>query len=102
MTYGETVFACIAAAVVIMSLAAFVAFCIDKKRAVNGGDRIQEKTLLTLTALFGAFGACIGCAAAHHKTEKMYFKIVISVSVLLQTALLFYAGYIAFFYVQGA
>ena len=102
MTYHETVFALITAAEILMSAVAFLTYCFDKRKAVKGGDRIPEKVLLTLTACFGAFGALLGSAAARHKTGKVYFRIVIYVSLLLQTALLLYAGYIAFFYVQGA
>ena len=62
---------------VVMSVAAFVAFLRDKKLAMRGTLRIKEKTLLGLAVLNGALGALLGRVVSHHKTEKKYFSITI-------------------------
>lgn len=96
MTYHKTLFAGILAAMVFMSSVSLIAFCADKKRAAESQMRIKEKTLLAVTVCFGAFGALIGRYAAHHKTDKIHFGIVIKFSLLLQIAVLAYSAYIAF------
>ena len=67
--------------------------------AKNGGGavRIKEKTLLGFTALGGAIGAFFGRILAHHKTDKVYFSMVIYFSLLLEAAVL--GALIAFIFV---
>lgn len=84
------------ALIVIMSLVAFCTFANDKKRAVKGQDRIKEKTLLGMAAFFGAVGALVGRIVAHHKTEKIYFSIVIWFSLVMQALLVVYLAFLAF------
>jgi len=73
---------------VVMSVAAFVAFLRDKKLAMRGTLRIKEKTLLSLAVLNGAFGALLGRIISHHKTEKKYFSITIYFGLLCQLCVL--------------
>ncbi len=96
MTYQTVCFLAVVALTLIMSVVALITFVIDKNRAVEGKDRVQEKTLLSMTALFGAPGALVGRIIAHHKTGKLYFSIVIWFSLLLQAALIVYTAYLAF------
>lgn len=84
------------ALIVLMSLVALCTFVNDKKRAKAGADRIKEKTLLSMAAFFGALGAFVGRIIAHHKTDKIYFSIIIILSLVLQAALVVYLGYLAF------
>lgn len=63
----------IAAALIALNLAAFLAFGIDKARAANGQWRVQESTLLWLALLGGTPGAFAGRAAFRHKTRKQPF-----------------------------
>ena len=81
---------------VIMSAVTLVTFVVDKKRAQRGSDRVQEKTLLAMTALFGAAGAFVGRILAHHKTAKLYFSVVIWFALILQVLLIVYTAYLAF------
>ena len=96
MSYQQIFFFGTAAFELLMSVIAFATFIRDKRLAVKGAIRVKEKTLLAMAALFGAPGALLGRIAAHHKTEKAYFSIVIVFSLILQAALLVYLGYLAF------
>lgn len=82
--------------IVIMSLVTFLTFLKDKKLAVAGSERIKEKTLLSLAACFGSVGALVGRIVAHHKTDKVYFSIVIWFSLVMHALLVCYLGYLAF------
>ena len=73
---------------VVMSVAAFVAFLRDKKLAMRGTLRIKEKTLLSLAVLNGALGALLGRIISHHKTVKKYFSITIYFGLLCQLGVL--------------
>jgi len=84
------------AMLVIMSLVAIITYAVDKKKAVKGDMRIKEKTLLFLGVFFGALGSFIGRILAHHKTDKVYFSIVIIFSLLLQALTLGCLAYVAF------
>ena len=59
----------------ILNLISFLLFRSDKKRAVKGGWRISEGTLL-VASFFGPFGAYGGMMRYHHKTRKLKFKLV--------------------------
>ena len=70
--------------IVFMSLIAIVAYASDKRKAIKGKERTKEKTLLFFAVFFGALGSLIGRILAHHKTDKIYFSIIIWFSLLLQ------------------
>lgn len=73
---------------VIMSLGAIVLYKNDKKRAEKGKMRIKEKTLLQFSVFGGGLGSEIGRRIARHKTDKIYFSIVIYLSIIAQIAAL--------------
>ena len=78
-----------AAILLLMSGVAFVLFGRDKRMASRGTEvRIREKTLLAVTAYGGALGALLGRLCFRHKTQKVYFSIVIDVALILQLAVL--------------
>lgn len=60
-----------------INIATYVAFAIDKHRAVSAMyrpvDRIPEKTLLTMAALGGSIGAITAQQRLRHKTRKQPF-----------------------------
>lgn len=89
MSYNLILLIVYVAYLVIMSFAAVFTYVKDKDIAVRGkGMRIQEKTLLRLGVLGGAIGSFFGRKIAHHKTDKVYFSIVIYLSLLLQIGVL--------------
>lgn len=88
MTLNQIILIAYAGLVVIMSLVALMAYFRDKKLAVKQKERTKEKTLLFYAVFFGALGALLGRILAHHKTDKVYFSIVIYFSLLTQAATL--------------
>ena len=73
---------------IIMSIVAFLLFRRDKRLALENEIRIKEKTLLGVTILGGAVGAFLGRLINHHKTNKLYFSIIIYLGMLLELSLL--------------
>lgn len=67
-----------------VNLGGFIAFFIDKKRAVRSKWRIPEVTLLTIALLGGAIGCYLGMKLFRHKTLKPLFYIGIPVIIALQ------------------
>ncbi|MCM1152421.1 MAG: DUF1294 domain-containing protein [Muribaculum sp.] len=62
-----------------MSLIAFFLFAIDKHLSFYGARRISESVLITVSALFGAFGALVAMILFNHLTDKSPFKIGVPV-----------------------
>ena len=83
---------------VLMSLITLILYKIDKNKAVKQSkERIEEKTLLGFSALGGALGALVGRIIFRHKTDKIYFSLVIYFSLLLEVASVAALVYLAFF-----
>lgn len=74
----------------LINLLTFVAFGIDKAKAVKGKYRIKEATLLLLSLLGGAPGGLVGMYLFHHKTRKLLFKFSVPLMLIIQAFLLFY------------
>ena len=85
----------------LMSLITVFSFAHDKKKAERGLPRTRESTLLALTVFNGALGALFGRLLAHHKTEKIYFTIVIYTSLFFQTAIGCFLGFMAYGKIGG-
>ena len=71
----------------IMSLAAFAAFGIDKFRAKTDRWRIRERTLFLLALFGGGVGAFLGMRVFRHKTRHTQFVIGIPVIMAVQLVL---------------
>ncbi len=72
----------------IASIVSFALYAKDKKAAKIGAWRVQENTL-HLSALLGGWpGAIIGQQQLRHKTQKVSFRIVFAITVLLNIGLL--------------
>lgn len=80
---------------VLINLAAFIAFGIDKSRARNHAWRIPEKTLFLLAAVGGSAGAILGMFFFRHKTRHLSFRIGLPVILLVQigAAAVYMAGF---------
>ena len=64
-------------------LLGFILMGLDKRRAMEAGRRISERTFFTLALVGGAFGILLGSAAFHHKNRKPSFIAVIVVCAVL-------------------
>ena len=71
-----------------INIMAFIAYGIDKHKAIKGKWRISEANLLILTAIGGSLGALAGMYVFHHKTRTWTFKAGVPALLLLQAGLL--------------
>lgn len=65
----------------VMSVVAFAAYGIDKRRAAMGRSRLRERTLHLLDLFFGFPGGFIGQNAFRHKRRKTSFMVVFWLTV---------------------
>ena len=72
----------------VMSLVTFVAYGIDKRNARLQRWRISEKRLHWFALLGGWPGAWVGQQFFRHKTQKVGFRIVFWLTVMLHVALI--------------
>jgi uncharacterized membrane protein YsdA (DUF1294 family) len=79
--------------VAVMSLVCFTAYGWDKRRAINGGRRVPERTLQLLALLGGWPGALWGQRHFRHKTKKLPFLIVFWALVVLHCTIAGSVGY---------
>ncbi len=69
--------------VIVMSVACFIAYGLDKRQATNGGRRVSERTLHLMAFLGGWPGALMAQRHFRHKTQKATFRIVFWIVVVL-------------------
>ncbi|MBQ8514451.1 MAG: DUF1294 domain-containing protein [Ruminococcus sp.] len=70
--------------VLIMSVIAFAAMGLDKRRARKGQWRIPEKMLFLFVILGGGAGGLAGMYLFRHKTKHWYFAIGFPVIFVLE------------------
>ena len=69
---------------ILINLAAFILYGMDKSYAKKGKRRIPEKTLLLWAFLGGSIGAFLGMKIFHHKTLKPKFFVTVPVLMVLE------------------
>ena len=82
--------------VLILSIASFAIYALDKRRAVRGDRRMPEQTLHVLAFLGGWPGALFGQRQFRHKTKKTPFLIVFWFLVVAHVALVGGGAYAIF------
>ncbi len=81
--------ALIGVALMLLNVATFCIWGMDKRRAQRGERRIRESDLLTLAAIGGTGGAYLGRRIFRHKSRKTSFSIRLHLVAAIQaTALL--------------
>jgi uncharacterized membrane protein YsdA (DUF1294 family) len=80
----------------LIDAATYVAFWIDKARAQQGGYRISESTLLTLSFLGGSPAALVSRRQLRHKTLKQPFTTQLFMIVALQIGAVLWIARTAF------
>ena len=75
---------------IITNLATFIAYGVDKRKAVKDRWRIPEKTLLLMGLMFGSVGQLLGMKVFRHKTNKWYFWFCGMLSFVLQAVIIYY------------
>ena len=90
MTTKQIVILAYAVWLVLLSIIAFIAYGVDKKKAKSGKWRTKEKTLLTLSFLGGAYGGYPAMLIFRHKTkgEHWYFTAVNLLGLIIHTTLM--------------
>ena len=73
---------------IVITLIAFLAMYIDKRKARYGKWRIPEQTLFILALIGGSIGAITGMYVFRHKTKKLRFSIGFPVILILQIILI--------------
>ena len=79
-----------AAFLAVFSIVSFIAYTIDKIKAIRGAWRIRESLLLSLSFFGGAFGGYLAMIVARHKIRKPKFHIINILGIVWQTALLIF------------
>lgn len=69
-----------------LSLVSFIVYGVDKRLAGQERRRVPEKTLHLLALLGGWPGAIAGQRIFRHKTQKLAFRMVFWIGVLLHLA----------------
>jgi len=73
---------------VVINVAAFALYGIDKNRAVRNAWRISEKVLLGAALAGGAVGALIGMQFFRHKTKHLKFNLLVPACLVLWVVIL--------------
>ncbi len=74
---------------IVLSVAAFFAYGLDKSRAKRKKWRIPESVLLSIGFLGGAAGALLGMIVFRHKTRHWYFWVILLFALAAQIMLVF-------------
>ena len=72
----------------VVNIAAFILYGIDKARAKNRKWRVSERTLLLPAVLGGGWGAALGMLIFKHKTKRQKFKTAVTLSMIAYTAVI--------------
>ena len=76
----------------IMNIAAFAVYGVDKYRSMHREWRIRERTLLLLAIGGGSIGAWLGMQVFRHKTKHLKFKYGVPVILLIQLTGIYFVG----------
>ncbi len=69
-----------------ISLIAIIVTCHDKRRAIVGGRRVPEMTLLNISAFGGSVAMYLTMLLIRHKTRHPRFMVGIPFIIILQIA----------------
>lgn len=58
---------------IVINIVAWIAYGVDKKRAIRKQYRISERSLLGLSLFGGCIGSLLGMISFHHKIRKSKF-----------------------------
>jgi uncharacterized membrane protein YsdA (DUF1294 family) len=72
------------------SIVTIILYGIDKAAAKVSTRRVPERVLHFLALIGGFLGGWIGRAVFRHKTRKVIFMIVLSISTILHLAILYF------------
>ncbi len=73
-----------------INIITFIAFGVDKQKAIEQKSRIRIITLLGLSFIGGAIGGWIAMYTFRHKTKKDYFTVGLPLIVLMHIVVILY------------
>ena len=76
--------------IILMSIIAFGAMGVDKRKAKQHKHRISEKTLWILALIGGSIGSYLGMIFFRHKTKHLNFRIGFTLLAVGQLILIFW------------
>lgn len=68
----------------LINLAAFIMYGVDKQKAVRHKWRIPERTLIGIAVFGGSLGALLGMKVFHHKTKHRKFTVGVPAIIAVQ------------------
>ena len=71
---------------VMINIAAFCMYGIDKSAAIKQKQRIPNRVLLLTAAFGGSLGALAGMYTFRHKTKKWYYTVTVPAMLIIQIA----------------
>ena len=80
--------------IILVSIIAFVAMGVDKRKAKQHKHRISEKTLWILALVGGSIGSYLGMIFFRHKTKHLNFRIGFTLLAVGQLILLLWIYFI--------
>jgi len=83
-------------ALISLNAITFLCFWLDKRRAQNGGWRVRESNLLTLSFLGGTPAAFYARHVLRHKTRKEPFSTQLQLISMMQVGMIGGLGIYAF------
>lgn len=69
---------------VIVNVAAFCMYGMDKSAAIKQKQRVPNKVLLGIAVIGGSVGALAGMYTFRHKTKKWYYTVTVPAILLIQ------------------
>jgi len=76
---------------VVWNVVVMLLYGFDKLKAAKSARRISESTLITCAFLAGSVGALAGMSVFRHKTQKMKFKVLVPIALVLHIAIVVFA-----------
>ena len=73
---------------IIIGIITYIAYSIDKSKAIDQEYRISEKSLLLLSLVGGWLGAIVAQQRFRHKTKKTSFQVIFWITVFVNILLL--------------
>lgn len=70
----------------VVNLAAFIMYGLDKRKAIKGKWRTPEATLIGVAVIGGSIGALCGMKHFRHKTKHKKFTIGVPAILIVQIA----------------
>ena len=68
---------------IIINIISFILYGLDKYKAIHNMWRIPEMVLISISFLGGGIGSILGMIIFRHKTKKLSFKVLNTLSLLI-------------------